>query len=56
MRLPLKLSLLMANIISIICRAIFLGFLSSLSIAFGTWQKSHCTPSEAVMNCIEGAN
>src|SRR5579864_393078 len=44
----------MANIISIILRAVCLGFLSSFSKAFCTWQKSHSTPSEAAMNCMVG--
>src|SRR5579872_5557565 len=44
----------MANIINIILRAVCFGFLSSFSNAPGTWQKSHSTPSDAVMNCIAG--
>src|SRR4029077_2360331 len=48
----------MANIIFIILRAVTLVFLSSLSNSKPwsplTWQYSHSTPSEAVMNCIEG--
>src|ERR1700756_5701327 len=51
---PPKISLLMANIISIILRAVCLGFLSSFSKDFSTWQKSHSTPNDAVMNCIVG--
>src|SRR5262249_8702485 len=57
-RLPSKLSLLMAFIISIILRAASFGFLSSLSKAIvrslRTWQYSHSTPSDAVMNCMAG--
>src|ERR1700675_935217 len=48
----------MANIISIILRAVTFVFLSSLSnsrpLSPRTWQYSHSTPSEAVMNCMEG--
>src|SRR5580693_10353740 len=48
----------MANIISIMLRAVTLVFLSSLSnsrpFSPRTWQYSHSTPSEAVMNCMEG--
>ena len=57
-RSPSKLFWLMANIICIILRAVFFSFLSSLSNsilpAFSTWQKSHSTPSDAEMNCMEG--
>src|SRR6267378_4264144 len=53
-RRPSKLSLLIAIIMVIILRAVTLGFLSSFSIAPCTWQYSHSTPSEALINCIEG--
>ena len=46
----------MANIICIIFRAVCFSFLSSLSNSCSTWQKSHSTPSEAVMNCMAGIN
>src|SRR6266498_5300502 len=48
---PSKLLALIANVICIILRAVCFGFLSSLSNAFSTWQYSHCTPSDDVMNC-----
>ena len=44
----------MAIIMRIISRAVFLVFLSSLSISRSTWQNSHSTPSEALMNCMVG--
>jgi len=44
------------NIISIIFRAVCFCFLSSFSNAPCTWQNSHSTPRDAVMNCIEGIN
>src|SRR5262249_48672708 len=44
----------MAICISIILRAVALAFLSSFSNASRTWQNSHSTPSEALMNCIAG--
>ena len=44
----------MANIISIILRAVCLFFLSSFSKALCTWQNSHSTPNDAVMNCMVG--
>ena len=55
-RSPLKLSRLMAICISIILRAVCLDFLSSFSNAFCTWQNSHSTPSELLMNCMAGRN
>ena len=53
-RSPLKLFWFSANIICIISRALFFGFLSSLSNAPSTWQCSQRTPSADVMNCIAG--
>src|SRR6185437_7716801 len=48
----------MANIIFIILRAVTFVFLSSLSNSIfwpsRTWQYSHSTPRDAVMNCMEG--
>jgi CBS domain containing-hemolysin-like protein len=46
--------LLIAAIICIIRRAVCFSFLSSLSKARCTWQKSHSTPSDAETNCIVG--
>src|SRR5260370_40283253 len=44
----------MANLLSTILRVVCLLFLSSFSNAPCPWQKSHSTPSEAVMNCMVG--
>jgi len=52
--LPSKFSLLIANIICIIFRAVTFGSLSSFSIAPRTWQYSQSAPRDAVMNCIAG--
>src|SRR5208283_910713 len=46
----------MVSIISIIFRAVCFGFLSSFSNAPCTWQNSHSTPRDALMNCIAGIN
>src|SRR4051794_31875059 len=51
---PLNEFLLMPFCMSIMWRAASFGFLSSLSNACSTWQKSHSTPSDAEMNCIAG--
>src|SRR5271157_1629754 len=55
-RSPEKLFWLMANTMRIISRAVFLFFLSSLSISRSTWQNSHSTPSDALMNCMVGTS